>query len=246
MEEDGGATWFSKSDLLNSSSRAVVSESKLKKPDGDLLGTYDRTLRDYSIKIDRQFGSGTFSSLTAYNEIEKFFEGDLDNSPLPLIQPASQELNLDAWTQELRFTSEDNQRLRYIVGGFFQKTNRDYEQIISGFDLGYYGFIPGVPAGQLSPFVVAFPPITTESEFEQSAVFAQVNYDLTDKLELSGALRYDRETREQTVVGSGRTDKETFEDWQPKFTVSYDLSDDLMIYGIYSHGFKSGGFNPPP
>ena len=246
VDEDGGATWFSVTDLMGPTNNDKVSEGLLEDPVADLLGAYERTLRDYSIKLDYEIAGGTITSISSYNEISKFFEGDLDNSPDAIIQPASQELDLDAWTQEIRFTSADEQRLRYIGGAFFQKTNRDFEQIISGFDIGFFGLVPGLPPGVPSGILIPLPPIATESEFEQWAGFGQINYDVTERVELTVALRFDKETREQTVVGSGTTDKTSFEDWQPKVTVSYDFNSDFMIYGTYAEGFKSGGFNPPP
>jgi iron complex outermembrane receptor protein len=88
------------------------------------------------------------------------------------------------------------------------------------------------------------------------AAFAQANYDLTDDIELSFALRYDRDEREQTIKTpagflpvfdgageSGDVRSEDFDSWQPKFTARWKPSDDLMVYGTYAQGFRSGGFN---
>ncbi len=247
MNEDSGATWFSSTDLIGLSNNGKVTESILELPDADFLGTHQRTLRDYAAKIDYSADWGTLSSLTAYNEIEKFFEGDLDNTPLPLIQPANQQLDLNAWTQEIRFTSPDDQRLRYIIGVFYQKTERDFSQAINGFDIGFFGFLgPAFPVGVPTGMLVSFPALGTNSDFEQWAGFGQLNYDITPEFELSFALRFDTETRTQLDLPTTRKDKVTFESLQPKFTLTYDVSDDFMAYGIYSQGFKSGGFNPPP
>ncbi len=246
MNEDSGATWFSATDLIGLSNGGRVSEDILEPPDADFPGVHERTLRDFAVKMDYAADWGTITSLTAYNEIEKFFEGDLDNTPLPLIQPANQELDLNAWTQELRFTSPDDQRLRYIVGMFYQATERDFSQAIGGFDVGFFGFVPSLPIGVPSGMLAPFPPLGTNSDFEQWAGFGQLNYDITPKLELGVALRFDSETRIQFDLPTARRDKARFYSWQPKFTLSRDLDDNLMLYGMYSQGFKSGGFNPPP
>jgi iron complex outermembrane receptor protein len=89
------------------------------------------------------------------------------------------------------------------------------------------------------------------------AVFGQLDYDLTDSLELSAALRYDRDERELTIMApdqflpvfafpSGRGgDVRTadFDSVQPKVTLSWRPNEDWTVYGTYAEGFRSGGFN---
>jgi iron complex outermembrane receptor protein len=88
-------------------------------------------------------------------------------------------------------------------------------------------------------------------------VFAQVNYDLSESLELSAALRYDRDERELTIMApaqylpvfnfasgrSGDVRKADFDSAQPKVTLSWQPNDDWTVYGTYAEGFRSGGFN---
>jgi iron complex outermembrane recepter protein len=89
------------------------------------------------------------------------------------------------------------------------------------------------------------------------AVFGQLNYDLSDRLELSAALRYDRDERELTIMApdqflpvfpfpSGREGdvrRAEFDSVQPKLTLSWRPNDDWTVYGTYAEGFRSGGFN---
>ena len=39
-------------------------------------------------------------------------------------------------------------------------------------------------------------------------------------------------------------DERTFKQFEPKASISYDLSSDASVYASYGKGFKSGGFNP--
>ena len=89
------------------------------------------------------------------------------------------------------------------------------------------------------------------------ALFGQINYDLSDELELSAALRYDRDERELTIMApnqylpvfafpSGRQGdvrEAEFDSVQPKVTLSWRPNDDWTVYGTYAEGFRSGGFN---
>jgi iron complex outermembrane receptor protein len=97
-------------------------------------------------------------------------------------------------------------------------------------------------------------------------VFGEADFDLTPTIEASVALRYDRDERENTTktpqefipaslvcpdpanptpdcAYPGQVRKETWDDYQPKFTLRYKPSDTLMLYAGYSRGFRSGGFN---
>jgi len=242
-DESGGAAYFSAADLFNTAPGGRVGEDQLVNPRGDFLGTQTRKLADFSIKSDHDSDWGRFTSITAYNEIDKFFIGDLDNTPLALIQPASQKLDLKAWSQEFRLVSPADRKFSYIVGAFYQETDRRFTQAIDGFDVGFFGFVPGLPIGVPSGIIVPFPSLTTDGAFKQWAVFGQSGLSLGSATELTVALRYDRETRRQA---SGRIDEATFDAFQPKLSLSHKFSDDLMAYATYSEGFKSGSFNPPP
>ncbi|WP_374596687.1 TonB-dependent receptor [Sphingosinicella sp.] len=158
------------------------------------------------------------------------------------------------FSQELRFTSPSELPFRYIVGAYFLKRERDLITATQE-DKGF-GIIPKLD----------FDPATanqTRAYFEENnddkayAAFVQANYDLTDTLELSAAMRYDADHREQTdprpdayrldglwrPITDPRTRKEKFDSWQPKFTVNYRPLQTLSFYVSYAKGFRSGGFN---
>jgi iron complex outermembrane receptor protein len=89
------------------------------------------------------------------------------------------------------------------------------------------------------------------------AAFGQINFDLTDELELAAALRYDRDERKLTIRAAqqylpvfafpsgrqGDVRRAEFDSVQPKVTLSWRPSDDWTLYGTYAEGFRSGGFN---
>lgn len=108
------------------------------------------------------------------------------------------------------------------------------------------------------------------------AIFGQLEYDINDDVELSLALRYDREKREvSSLVPFGATqsvidlnfdgvlndplnpalsslinptgtipDKTaTFEEFQPKLSATWDVTENTTLFGSWGVGFKAGGFN---
>jgi iron complex outermembrane receptor protein len=103
-----------------------------------------------------------------------------------------------------------------------------------------------------------------EMEHSSQAVFASLDYVMNDQLTLTFGGRYGSEdkTAKVYIVGSGACTQpidyltpgdhsscsapEQKNDWanfSPKFGVKYRLSDDDMVYGSWSNGFRSGGYN---
>jgi iron complex outermembrane receptor protein len=100
---------------------------------------------------------------------------------------------------------------------------------------------------------------------ESYSAFADVSYDLTDRLSVSVGGRMTRDEKygrvyRQNFTGirsplfgnnaavpgllrSSFTNKKTFSKFTPRLSVKYELSDDLTGYVSYSQGFKSGGFD---
>jgi len=157
-------------------------------------------------------------------------------------------------SQELRFTSPSDKPFRYIVGAYYLQRKRDLITATQE-DKGF-GIIPELDFNPATPN-------QTRAYFQENnndrayAAFAQFNYDLTSTIELSAAIRYDSDHREQTdprpdayrldglgrlIVGP-RTRAQTFDSWQPKFTIKYHPTRSLSFYVNYAKGFRSGGFN---
>lgn len=89
---------------------------------------------------------------------------------------------------------------------------------------------------------------------ESAAVYGQLTYDLTDRLHLTGGLRYTWESKEfdpdaspdyWSAAGRANTDKkdETWGQFSWKGVAAYDFTDDVMGYFSVTTGFKSGGWS---
>jgi iron complex outermembrane receptor protein len=202
-----------------------------------------RKIYDGSLTANYDPGFGTFTSITAYDKIIFSMAQDLDFTAVRTAT-AAQDRDTRGWSQELRFTSPDNQRFRYIAGTYFQSTQR-YLDTHAQIDICLLGLggdcaqVPQIPSGILLPLHLA----QNRNYDDQYAGFGQMNYDLTDKIELTAALRYDRDNRSQRDYLLTRDDKATFDAWQPKASLSYKFSPEGMVYATYAQGYKSGIFN---
>ena len=228
-------------------------------------GVDERNLRGASLKLDVTTPIGTLPSISAADHIDELLTGDQFNFlPIPesvlfkffgADQAQHQFLDVDAYSQELRLASPGDAPLRWIVGAYFIGTNR-FISTGNVFDLGT-GVVPRVERTPLPLFNPQFTFLADSQNNKAWAVFADASYDLTAKLEGDVSLRYDRDDRKNTtdtpaqfipaplvgVAFPGQVRKKSWDDLQPKATLRYRASDAWMVYGGYSRGFRSGGFN---
>lgn len=182
-----------------------------------------------------------------------------------------QERNQSDVSAEVRFTSPQDQDLRWLAGVYMTQIEREVV-IAYGADQGL-GFLrqPYVDPTGPNPTDLLF---WDEFNTDVYAAFGQIEYDITDTVELAVALRYDREERDVNnlvpdVTASGLNintldgsfmpgpinpglatnpggipnRSRTFTQTQPKVTLSWEASDAINVYGSYGLGFRSGGFN---
>ena len=188
----------------------------------------------------------TFKSITAYREGDTDTVIDFDNTPAPTLDVPAYYSD-DQLTQEFQFLF-DYERIQGVMGFFY----------LDGHAEGAFDTI----AGNLGLVIGTAGYVNTTSY----AGFADINLDLTDRLHLGIGMRYTLDektgsvfranyagaTRSPLLGGTARTPtlvrtnyirSKDFDQFTPKVSLSYDLSDDLTTYASYSRGFKSGGFD---
>lgn len=87
---------------------------------------------------------------------------------------------------------------------------------------------------------------------ESWAAYTQATYALTDRLHLTAGVRYTEDDREgflfnesigQTSFDERFTNSGTWDNISYLATLNYELADSVNVYGTYSTGYNSGGFN---
>jgi iron complex outermembrane receptor protein len=225
---------------------------------------------DALFKVDYDLGFAELTSITSANFLNQYFGSD---SPPYLPDTGTPGATVQQYTyvdknysEELRLTSRNDQAIRWQVGFYALRFLRTQTSKISIDDLG------SLPADtdHIAPPGSAN---ATESYDDARYVttnyapFASVQWDIIDSLHLNVAARYDTEKRSIREVGSdevnpltglsynncvaltGRpiadcTSSRTFEQLEPKVSLSYDVLPNASVYASYGKGFKSGGFNP--
>jgi iron complex outermembrane receptor protein len=72
---------------------------------------------------------------------------------------------------------------------------------------------------------------------------------ITERLKLTGGLRYTDETKDYLVIQSrsvgtprSATGVQGTKIWTPMVNLAWQATDDLLLYGTYSEGYRAGGF----
>jgi iron complex outermembrane recepter protein len=105
-----------------------------------------------------------------------------------------------------------------------------------------------------------------DTDWKTKAVFGEVTWHATDKMDITLGGRWFETVNDKTYIkmlagyqgGDGRsrggfmqprwegndiTQTATVKDFLPKFSISYQVNDDTMVYGLYSEGYRTGGVN---
>jgi iron complex outermembrane recepter protein len=161
---------------------------------------------------------------------------------------------LEQFTQELRVATNYDSPVNFMLGVFYESRKIEFNTNQYAVNIG----------------IVAPDPVTGNTsdwykrhlyDNEAVSIFGQVLWDMTDKLELSAGVRWTDEKKVNEIVvpyvhaflsggpafiGSGfETGDIVFKDsnLSPEVTLSYQITDDVNVYGSYKTGFKSGGID---
>jgi len=164
--------------------------------------------------------------------------------------PLNDKTSLQSFTQEARAEFNWRDRIDGTFGFFYSNVDRDFSQTlhVNGFEA-----MTGIPTeGFAAPKDVLF---FSEVPFdqEQTAVFGDVTFHITDRLDFSGGIRWFdfNENRLLTFDGlfaaptDGLPGKTNSRDVSPRVIVSYQVTDELNVNAQASKGFRLGGVNDP-
>lgn len=215
-------------------------------PSNNLLGEAVGDIFEATLKADADLGFATLTAITGYTELGEEVRGDIDFSN-PVNNPAGgfgagqigqgSDLDISLTSQELRLVSPDDQRLRWIAGAFYIHTDRRLDAVL-------FADLNGSTDQVEDPSLI-FLRQSEDGDHDAWSIYGQVEFDLTDRLEIAAGLRYDKDNRFQEDLLTSATREISFSALQPKITLSYDATDNALFYVSYGEGFRSGGFNAP-
>jgi len=196
------------------------------------------------LNLDWDLNGWTLTSQTGWRGEKRRFGADSDHSdafvvfipsgvPVP---PGTAPLfmnttfsDIEEWSQEFRITSPVGGKMRFIGGVFY------YDYDFTQTSLSFAKPVRGDAFGN-------------NDEITNKAVFGLLSYDFSERLSLTGEIRYQEEEKvrfEQNPQSGDETffGEETFKATTPRLTLDYQIDDERMVYLTYARGAKPGGLN---
>ena len=225
----------------------------------------------YTLQMNWDLGNYTITSVTGYWDYESGEQTDYAWTSWATSGLANQGESGESFTQELRVSSNFDGDINFTVGAFFEDSERAFSapiQVVTPVVYHIFGaFLPPPLAGDIVPFdggglydgAYLNAHQIWDNDIESLSVFAGIDWQLTEDLELSGGLRYTDEERSASggnvfensgffgfspsgVTYNPSTDSDNV---SPEATLSYHLNDDVMGFVSYKTGFQAGGISNP-
>ncbi len=209
-------------------------------------GQQDRDTRGVRAKVEWDLGFATLSYLGSFRNLDYFAFYDFDGSDTPFgvggIEGGVDE-DSDLASNELQLKSLPDSHLTWVVGLYQYRA--DTTRIAGSYlDVG----------------VALDDIITQDSKTGSSAVYGDITWPVTDKLNIFGGARYTHDEKELVATGESNAPGTFFtntnyagakasDSWGAatwRLGLDYHVTPDVMVYGTVSRGFKSGGYQETP
>jgi len=208
-------------------------------------------LNTYTLNLDWTTGIGQVTAIANYMDFEAFNIQDVDATE-EFLMNAGRDIGSRQYSGELRLAADLGDSVELTLGAFFMDLHYDVNTMSM-----VHAFSPDIITQQ-----------DVRSDEQSTALFAQLYWDVTDKLRVGAGFRmtqididlrslnsthqnpdlhpfnYARNIANSTLVGSFVANGgEQWTEPGGKLSVDYKITPDVMLYGYYARGFKSGGFN---
>ncbi|MEQ8691532.1 MAG: TonB-dependent receptor [Pseudomonadales bacterium] len=194
------------------------------------------------------FGEGTITAILGYRDNEQVALSDIDAQPVWIFHAPSW-LNAEQSSFELRYNGLFGNRANVTTGIFYFDNELNYHERRN---------LLGVATGGVAPAAVFDG--GGNYKVESFNIFAQVDYDLTDAWTLTAGLNYSSEKKDVEIKSLSNLgpscnlvvtgdcpfdfiDDESWDNWAPKLGATYRLDDRQQVYGHWTVGYRSGGYN---
>lgn len=199
-----------------------------------------------SIKGAFDVGLGTINTTTSISRAKTHYNNeDVDFSSVNIGIAGPGNLQARYFIQEMNFVSKSIGKVNFLAGAFYMNGSEEF------LDNGFQLFVPTLaPTPPGTP--VFRQDLHQRLDKEVYALYAEVNYDLTDQLKLTAGGRYSSETQHgfsnyipfgNPVLVERTGGPLTFSQFSPRVNIRYAVTPDTNVYASWSKGFKSGIIN---
>lgn len=143
-----------------------------------------------SLEANLDVGEHVLTSITAYRNLKVTQLADIDAAPVSIFNNSDGGVDSNQFTQELRLTSPSGERIEYVLGLYYYRTENGGDALQYGDFYGAYGV----------PVVIGGGTRTQTNKVRSLAAFGNATFKLTDGVKLIGGLRYTNDRNHGTLV----------------------------------------------
>ncbi|WEK46653.1 MAG: TonB-dependent receptor [Candidatus Andeanibacterium colombiense] len=211
----------------------------------DERGFYHSKGGSVSLRGEYELGQGKLTNVFGWRDYDLRTRNDIDSTPVKIFHSDTR-TNQDQWSDELYYAA-DYGAVAVTAGGYIFHQQVGYDEFR---DLAAPQYGGGV------------------QDQDVYGLYAQADYSLTDKLTLTGGLRWSREEKSadityvrpraecsaiegtcpiegQNVPGenNGFSDSRAWNSLSPKVALAFKPTVDSNLYASWTRGYRSGGYN---
>jgi len=202
------------------------------------------------LNIDVGFGDGTITNIFGWRKSDSNANADIDAQPVWLFHAPSW-LITEQISNELRYNGQFGDRSNVTVGAYYFENEINYHERRELLGIATGGLAPGAQLDGGGDYDV-----------KTLGVFVALDYDLSDRWTLNTGLRFTHEEKDANVAALIRnvnspcnivlardcpfdfTDSgQNWDSLSPKIGATFQLDDEKLVYGHWSRGVRSGGYN---
>ena len=212
----------------------------------------DKNIYRFNFKVEHQLDNSVLSSITSYSYSKNdnrapIYEGKLYNHLIGISPPSNWSFltKENLFNQEFRISSKPDASIFWVAGVNYYTNNR-HRNTYDVIDVFY-------PTNPLNA------DIKRKFETDNLGLFGEITYPITEKLKLTTGIRQSYEKKNYRAKWSANAiytdnapgmptlafDKQKITDHYTtgRLGLNYLLNDNATLYGLYSRGYKTGGFN---
>lgn len=208
---------------------------------------HDNLTAALTVKLDLQ--NSTLTSVTGLNDLQVDIATDNDYEARS-IRFINQDTDQTEWSQELRWSSNDQSTRPWMIGAYYYDLETDISTVDRFVDEAFQlsRSLSISPLGGLLPSGIDQQSVETTENF---SLFGSYQYPLTPRLTATLEGRWSREEKTVRAIDTNLLNGTTalfeqsakFSDFLPRLTLAYQADDQNLLYMNVAKAVKTGGFN---
>jgi len=195
------------------------------------------TQKGGSLRLSADYPGGTLTSITAYSRLKDSWAQDFSGGVYPSMYGAEGDDIQALYTRESKSKSWQASQETQAAGALADD--------LVNYVVGVYYFHEQGDQDIASSIFFAPSETRFHAKTDAFAGYGQFTFNVSDQLSLVAGGRYTLEDKslDASVSGVAAVSRDHYEKFTPKFGINFKAAPDVLLYGSYTVGFKSGGYN---